>query len=688
MIPLFCLLLGYWVALARPFDLNAWLVLLILSYPESLMSSSVYQWWPGIWLVLRLYWHLGLLVSASLALFWLGLLFPQRSRIDVWLPWLKWCVLALFACGLAVALLLEYDAWFDLDLLANVAQIDAANNSVILWTTAFCAIFYWIALFGRPGTALPADARRRLRVLRAGSVIGLGSMLIIYGGLPWFGIAHPAKIHWLYILSAILMLAFPLSLAYVVIVQRAMDVPILLRMSSKYLLASTTAKVARVAGIAALLWFIAIPLVTHHHTPQKTAFLSAVLLIFGFLFLKRKSPTDLLQQWIDRKFFREAYDAEVMLSQLAKTAQTISDPAALIRTVSQRISDVLHVDQLSVLLRRNGNFEPAYAIGPALTAPLGALGRSHVSSTPMFNSANDGRTPDPQSPELLLPLPGRTELLGAMALGPKRSEAPYTPTDLRLLESVAVQTGLGLELSEAAASLAAAAVERARVAREIEIAREVQERLFPQVMPSLPCLDIAGHCRPAAGVGGDYYDVFQLDDGRLALALGDIAGKGISAALLMASLRASLRSIAEDGSDDLPKLVSKLNRQVYQASAVNRYATFFFGVLTPSTLQLRYVNAGHNPPFIIRDGPEGRGRIDPLRLETGGTVVGLLKETAYLEGMVQFQPGDVFVTYTDGVSEAMARDDEEWGEQRMIASCAAAHERAAGEILQCMMNAA
>ncbi|HEX7358986.1 MAG TPA: SpoIIE family protein phosphatase, partial [Bryobacteraceae bacterium] len=571
---------------------------------------------------------------------------------------------------------------------SNPGSIDSANDAVLKWTMAFCVIFYWIAIFGRSRTELPADARRRLRVLRAGSVVGLGSMLLIYGGLPWFGIAHPGNIHWLGVLSAILMLAFPLSLAYVVIVQRAMDVRILLRMSSKYLLASTTAKVARVAGIAALIWFIAIPLVTHHHTPQKTALLSAVLLIFGFLFLKRKSPTDLLQQWIDRKFFREAYDAEVMLSQLAKTAQTISDPAALIRTVSQRISDVLHVDQLSVLLRRNGNFEPAYAIGPALAAPLGALERSHVSSTPIFNSANDGRTPDPKSPELLLPLPGRTELLGAMALGPKRSEAPYTPTDLRLLESVAAQTGLGLELSEAAASLAAAAVERARVAREIEIAREVQERLFPQVIPSLPRLDIAGHCRPAAGVGGDYYDVFQLDDGRLALALGDIAGKGISAALLMASLRASLRSIAEDGSDHLPKLVSKLNRQVYQASAVNRYATFFFGVLTPSTLELRYVNAGHNPPFIIRDGPEGRGRIDPLRLETGGTVVGLLKETAYLEGTVQLQFGDVFVTYTDGVSEAMTKDDEEWGELRMIASCAAAHERAAGEILRCMMNAA
>ena len=217
---------------------------------------------------------------------------------------------------------------------------------------------------------------------------------------------------------------------------------ILLRMGSKYLLASTTVKVFRIAGIAALIWFVAIPLFIHHHKPTTIAFWVAVLLLLGFLFLKKRSPTDLLQEWIDRKFFREAFDSEVMLSQLAKTAQTISDPAVLIRTVSHRISDVLHVERLTVLLCSNGSFEAAYAIGPTLAAPVHAL--DHVrSSTPIFNSANEGRTSDTQSPELLLPLPGRTQLLGAMALGPKRSEAPYTPSDLRLLESVGVQTGLG-----------------------------------------------------------------------------------------------------------------------------------------------------------------------------------------------------------------------------------------------------
>ncbi len=150
-------------------------------------------------------------------------------------------------------------------------------------------------------------------------------------------------------------------------------------------------------------------------------------------------------------------------------------------------------------------------------------------------------TLDAMNTELLLPLTGRNRLMGVMALGPKKSQAAYSRSDLHLLQMVAVQTGLALEVSELAVSLANAAAQRERAVREMEIAREVQERLFPQEMPELQGATIAGACRPAMGVGGDYYDVFALADGRLGIAIGDVSGKGISAALLMASLRASLR---------------------------------------------------------------------------------------------------------------------------------------------------
>ncbi len=245
----------------------------------------------------------------------------------------------------------------------------------------------------------------------------------------------------------------------------------------------------------------------------------------------------------------------------------------------------LHVERLTVLLRKNGDFEPAYAIGPVLATSIRMFDQAR-SSTPIFDSANDGRTPDPESPELLLPLPGRTRVLGAMALGAKRSEAPYTPSDLRLLESVGLQTGLGLELSETAASLAAAAVERAHIAREMEVAREVQERLFPQRLPEIEGISIAGACRTVFGVGGDYYDAFAIGEGCLGLAIGDVSGKGISAALLMASLRACLRTMTRTSSGELTHLMSHMNRLIYEASAINRYATFFFGIFDPRSQEV------------------------------------------------------------------------------------------------------
>jgi sigma-B regulation protein RsbU (phosphoserine phosphatase) len=125
----------------------------------------------------------------------------------------------------------------------------------------------------------------------------------------------------------------------------------------------------------------------------------------------------------------------------------------------------------------------------------------------------------------------------------------------------------------------------------------VQERLFPHQIPAVKGLSLAGACRPAQGVGGDYYDLFELDDGRLALAIGDVSGKGISAALLMASLRASLRGMTLEGPANLARMMQKVNRLVYEASASNRYAAFFFVTYNPKARELRYVNADITHPF-------------------------------------------------------------------------------------------
>jgi len=250
------------------------------------------------------------------------------------------------------------------------------------------------------------------------------------------------------------------------------------------------------------------------------------------------------------------------------------------------------VPRVAVLLNGGGAFEVAYAVGYSTPPDV---------RIPANGTAIEKAAQEQLEAELVLPLSLNQKVLGILSLGPKRSEEPYSKADIRLLGSVATQTGLALENSRLTAEVAAEIAQRERMNREIEIAREVHERLFPQELPEVTGLDFAGTCRPAFGVGGDYYDFLLLPDGRLGIAIGDVSGKGIPAALLMASLRASLRGQTIQGADDLALLMSNVNKLVYESSSSNRYATFFYAQYEPSTRNLTYVNGGHNPPLVFRN---------------------------------------------------------------------------------------
>jgi sigma-B regulation protein RsbU (phosphoserine phosphatase) len=284
--------------------------------------------------------------------------------------------------------------------------------------------------------------------------------------------------------------------------------------------------------------------------------------------------------------------------------------------------------------------------------------------------------------ELVLPLNGKTDLLGIITLGPKKSEEPYSISDAKLLGSVASQTGLALENSRLMAAIVTEIAKREWIGREIDIARGVQQRLFPQKLPQIPGVDCAGVCRPAQRVGGDYYDFLQLSDGRLGIALGDVAGKGIPAALLMASLQASLRGQRLSGPADLSQLMTNLNFLIHEASPDNRYATFFYGELDPVSRRLIYVNAGHNAPMLFR----AAGGLE--RLRATGPVVGLVEAGRFAQESVDLSPGDLLLVYSDGISEAMNVNDEEWGEAQLAAAAKAAGRCSPQELIDALFVAA
>ena len=251
------------------------------------------------------------------------------------------------------------------------------------------------------------------------------------------------------------------------------------------------------------------------------------------------------------------------------------------------------------------------------------------------------------------------------------------------LDGVKTESALAQEVARLTTAFGRELAQRERLNRELEIAREVQEHLFPQRLPTVLGLDYCGQCRPAREVGGDYFDFLELPEGKFGIAVGDVSGKGVGAALMMASLEASLRALAAVVRDPAD-LMGQVNRLVCQASAANRYATLFYAEYDPGTRRLTYVNAGHNPPVVLRqDGDSCR----VLRLEIGGPVVGF-RPHQYQRGEFSLEAGDWAMFFTDGISESMNARYEEWGEEKLIEIAKTCHGLSAAEGMRRIFSAA
>ena len=199
--------------------------------------------------------------------------------------------------------------------------------------------------------------------------------------------------------------------------------------------------------------------------------------------------------------------------------------------------------------------------------------------------------------------------------------------------------------------------ERDALEREMNVAREVQRELLPRAAPRFEGLELAGVCRPAVAVGGDCYDYLQRADGRPGLVIADISGKGVPAAILMASLQASVRSLFPTAADP-GQLHERLNNALCGSSSTARYATAFLADFDPGARRLTYSNAGHLPALVIRGA-------QTLRCQEGGIPIGLFDGATYDTGALTLEPGDLLALFTDGVTEAPGPDDEEFGEDRL-----------------------
>ncbi len=499
-----------------------------------------------------------------------------------------------------------------------------------------------------------------------------------------------------------MLLLFPLTLAYVIVVERALDVGVVIRQGVQYALATRAVRLVQV-GVTGTAIFYAVTLAqsTDVNRPRRMTYLALAVAVG----LGARRGAEHLRVWVDRRFFREVYSAENVLSDLADKVRTIVEAQPLLETVASHISNSLHVDKVAVLLSDEGRFVLRHAVGLngaegiTLPDPGNVINRlrasQHAERVYLDDPENwpaPGQVPAGEldalrrlSTQLLLPLSFRNRLLGILSLGPKRSEQPYSNSDIRVLQSVAAQTGLALENSRLTEQVAGEVARRELLRREVAIAREVQQRLFPHRLPAVPGIDYAGACRPAFEIGGDYYDFFELADGRFAFAVGDVSGKGIPAALLMASLRASLRGQALTATVDLASLMANVNRLIYDSSPRSHFATVFFACYDPGTRRLSYVNAGHIAPLLLRCNGSGHNL---LRLSEHGLGAGLTREARYAETRIPLHPGDLLVAFTDGVTESMNAGGADWGEDHLLQTLPAVASLSAKDVLGAVLSAA
>lgn len=724
LLPLATIVTGFFIGFSKPEDDHAFSACLLFLCISALVSVSLYLLPSGLREFSRVYETTcdSFLLYCFMRFF---LLFPSPSWIDRKMPWLKhvffWFTLMIWL----VNLLSVFSFYYSFEIYSSLVPYLAPAGTLFAVVYVAMLVIGVLSLVLNTVRQQSSDEKRRMVILLAGVVVGLVLPAIAVACL----LATQTNSLWIITAIAVSLAVFPAAFAYVVVRHRVLGIRLIVRRGLQYLLISRGFWIAETILLFVLLFFLARPTLVRVlplAPPLLLTFVIGGLTLLLYFALRRLNEP--VMRAIDRRFFRQSYDAREILTELSHAVgRFAASPAELLQLITNRITRSLFPQRVAVFLKGydicqdEGDTRPRmhpmktdqyHCVwiqqgdndeAPQLSAyvfPEAARVPQYVEQLPnpealevylddprswanTLASADSREAQRLQERELLdklgsrliLPLTANEQTFGFLSLGEKLSEEPYSKEDKALLMTVAQQAAIALDYSKLISQVA----EQERMKREMEIARQVQAQLFPQTFPSIAGLEYTGFCRAARGVGGDYYDFLGLRENLLGIALADISGKGISAALMMAGLQALMRSNAPTHEKSLQQLFLIVNRLMCSSAARGKYATFFYSVYDSDHQTLDYVNAGHLPPMVFcKDG-------SILRLRTGGPVVGMLPNAAFNKDQAKLRSGDVLLIYSDGVSEAMNSRDEEFGEERLIELVQPLLQKPATEIVQVVL---
>jgi len=714
LLPLLAVATALLIGFLRPDDSHAFLAGLLFLCFSALFGLYYWTLPPGIRELAAVV-HTGLSILFGYTFMRFFLVFPTPGPIDRRLPWLKHVTLVPVLCLAVLFIAISLQA---------AVSLKAAERLESVLRLRGVEITYLVLMFGmlllglvsgvwRAFAAPTPDERRRLGILIAGAAAGLLPMMAIIAYVMATGATTLAV--WMAPIVVVTLPIFPLSFIYVVVRHRVLGVSLAIRRGLQYALVSRGFLLAEGLAVFLALYLGIGPLIVRAFPDAgaggvaTTNAMAATGVVIGLGRVNRRVKT-----LLDRRFFREPYNAQQVLGDLGASMQeAATDSGRLATVLAGSLARALHAAYAEVYLdSRVVSHAPRAGNANAGGAARRMSCAARVVLDPQTGSASDdhgastARTLDPtdvldrwardvdgaavveldsptdlrgiarhlagaQGPVRLredlaragldhasvaASLTVRGTRLGWLVLGDKLSEEAYSAEDRELVRAAAQQAAVAIDYTKLIGRVA----EQEAMKRELDIARDVQAGLLPQKRPSIAGLDYDGTCRMAREVGGDYFDFLDLGEGRLGLALGDISGKGVSAALLMASLQAFLRSRARQRVDEPALLVTHVNEALVESTDSSKFATFFYAVYDAAARQLTYVNAGHNPPFLLRAGTSVVSRLRPTGMALGfdaGAVYGDAKEA--------LASGDLLLAFTDGVTEALNEAGEEFGEARL-----------------------
>ena len=537
-------------------------------------------------------------------------------------------------------------------------------------------IFALVALI-RSYTEARAEEKRQVAWPLWGLALAVGvKILAVAASLvvtAWIALAHESDlIRWrgafevMNVVPMVFTLAIPISFAVAIFKYRLMNIDVIIRKTVVYALLSGAIAVVYLVLVGGL----GSVLVHAFGLQNQTTMIIGSTLVVALLFVPLRSRLQLL---VDRNLFRHRYDYPEALKAISAAARTSADANELLAAAAEQLQRALQTRAVVIFAERQEEYVAVAKVGVADSL----LGRLRVPGTivaaldrpfdPRRRPLDDASAAALGRIEASLVVPAGARAF--IAAAPKLSGGEYDVEDIDFFRSVAEQLATGLD--------------RIRMQAEgvdFEQARQIQQTLLPREMPRVAGLDVSGVWQPARTMGGDYYDLIVLQESELAVCIGDVAGKGMPAALLMSGLQAAVRASASSSPRDL---CERVRRVVVSSLSGGRFVTFFYATVDTVAMRLRWCNAGHNAPILAR----ADGSI--VRLSEGGPAFSrLFRDARYEERELELRPGDRLVLFTDGVSEAADAAGEQFGEGRIEELVRDCREGPAAELQRTIVEAA